>query len=80
MSSVFYGAYVFFEKLRVKENKPKSKKRKEMEEVWAKHGGMDLEHRRDRVTAPKGAIVTQDQYGVMHVDRPGGGPAWYKVT
>lgn len=42
-SPVFYGSYVFFEKRRVKEGKPKSKFRQEMEEV---HGdkGMDVEH------------------------------------
>ncbi|KAI8964471.1 hypothetical protein F5Y11DRAFT_86999 [Daldinia sp. FL1419] len=32
-SSVFYGAYVFFEKLRIKEGKPKSKIRQEMEKI-----------------------------------------------
>jgi hypothetical protein len=31
---IFYGAYVFFEKLRIKEGKPKSKHRQEMEELW----------------------------------------------
>ncbi|KEF59289.1 uncharacterized protein A1O9_04133 [Exophiala aquamarina CBS 119918] len=38
---VFYAAYVFFEKLRIKEGKPKSKKRDEMEGVW-KEAGMEL--------------------------------------
>jgi hypothetical protein len=33
-SPVFYASYVFFEKLRIKKNKPKSKKRVEMEETW----------------------------------------------
>lgn len=33
-SSVFYGAYVFFEKMRLKEKKPKTKHRLDMEEVW----------------------------------------------
>ena len=33
-SAVFYASYVFFEKLRVKLGKPKSKKRLEMEKVW----------------------------------------------
>ena len=39
----FYAAYVFFEKLRIKNNKPKSKFREEMEKV---HGaeGVDTEH------------------------------------
>ncbi|KAK3951213.1 RNA ligase-domain-containing protein [Pseudoneurospora amorphoporcata] len=33
-SSVFYGAYVFFEKLRIKEKKPMTKHRQDMEEAW----------------------------------------------
>jgi hypothetical protein len=33
-SKVFYAGYVFFEKKRLAENKPKSKKRQEMENVW----------------------------------------------
>ncbi|TDZ14192.1 hypothetical protein Cob_v012877 [Colletotrichum orbiculare MAFF 240422] len=37
-SSVFYAAYVFFEKLRVRDGKPKSKKRLEMEEQWGSDG------------------------------------------
>ncbi|KAI1100382.1 hypothetical protein F4804DRAFT_319240 [Jackrogersella minutella] len=32
-SSVFYGAYVFFEKLRIKDGKPKSDMRQEMENI-----------------------------------------------
>jgi hypothetical protein len=43
-SSVFYAAYIYFEKVRLAENKPKSKHRKEMEEVWAFQGGFDREH------------------------------------
>jgi hypothetical protein len=41
MSAIFYGAYVYFEKLRIKEGKPKGKKRQEMEEVHARNGGLD---------------------------------------
>jgi hypothetical protein len=33
-SKVFYAGYVFFEKKRLAENKPKSKKRQDMENVW----------------------------------------------
>ncbi|PPJ61230.1 hypothetical protein CBER1_06706 [Cercospora berteroae] len=43
-SCVFYSAYVFFEKLRLAEGKPKSKHRQEMEEVWASQGGFDIVH------------------------------------
>jgi hypothetical protein len=37
-SMLFYGAYVFFEKLRIKEGKPKSKHRQQMEKVWGPEG------------------------------------------
>ncbi len=37
-SAVFYAAYVFFEKLRIKEGKPKSKHRLSMEEEWGEDG------------------------------------------
>ncbi|KAK7748744.1 hypothetical protein SLS53_000767 [Cytospora paraplurivora] len=42
-SSVFYASYVLFEKLRIRDRKPKSKFRQEMEEI---HGdkGVNIEH------------------------------------
>ena len=40
-SSVFYAVYVFFEKIRIKERKPKSKLWEEMEEAWPQ--GMDTD-------------------------------------
>jgi hypothetical protein len=63
-SPIFYAAYVWFEKLRVKDGKKKSKKREEMEKVWAREGGMDR-------IAPKGGWLcrsppTVDQYGQVH--------------
>ncbi|KAI9654529.1 MAG: hypothetical protein M1821_006619 [Bathelium mastoideum] len=33
-NSIFYAAYVFFEKLRIKEGKPKSQHRQDMERAW----------------------------------------------
>ncbi|KAL9088190.1 MAG: hypothetical protein Q9165_006317 [Trypethelium subeluteriae] len=33
-NTVYYAAYVFFEKLRIKEGKPKSKHRQDMEATW----------------------------------------------
>jgi len=41
-SCVFYAAYVFFEKVRLAEGKPKSKHRLEMEEIWGGKGGFDI--------------------------------------
>ena len=42
-SALFYASYVYFEKLRVKQEKPKSKHREEMERIWGKDGGFDIE-------------------------------------
>jgi len=41
-SKVFYAGYIFFERRRLAENKPKSKKRKFMEEIWP--NGVDRSH------------------------------------
>ncbi|THX90810.1 hypothetical protein D6D05_00021 [Aureobasidium pullulans] len=70
-SSVFYGAYVFFEKMRIKQNKPKSEKRKEMEEVWGP-GGFDIEHNSATtgILCEMGDIVTKDKYGKMRSYKP----------
>lgn len=37
-SPIFYGAYVFFEKMRINEGKPKSKHRLDMEKQWGSQG------------------------------------------
>ncbi|KAI5856850.1 hypothetical protein BZA05DRAFT_471014 [Tricharina praecox] len=65
-SRVFYAAYVFFEKLRIKEKKPKGKHRVEMERVWGKSGGFDTTHvggGRGWVACMKGETPLMDQYG-----------------
>ncbi|KAE9967538.1 hypothetical protein BLS_006312 [Venturia inaequalis] len=41
-SEAFYAAYVYFEKLRIKQGKPKSKDRLEMERVWGDRGGFNI--------------------------------------
>lgn len=48
-SSIFYGAYVYFEKLRVKQDKPKSKHRTDMERVHGKKG-METKSLQNRMT------------------------------
>lgn len=67
-SLAFYGSYVFFEKRRVKEGKPKSKFRQEMEEV---HGdkGMDIEHdpRTSRLILHNSQDAFRDKYGKLQV-------------
>lgn len=59
MSLVFYASYVFFEKLRLKQGKPESKKRLEMEDAWASKGGVDR-------SRPSGYVVCQGQVPVMN--------------
>lgn len=67
-SLAFYGSYVFFEKRRIKEGRPKSKFRKEMEEV---HGdkGMDIQHdpRTSRLILHASQDAFRDQYGKLHI-------------
>ncbi|KAH8812434.1 hypothetical protein F5884DRAFT_785366 [Xylogone sp. PMI_703] len=67
-SSVFYAAYVFFEKLRIAENKPKSKHRLEMEDIHP--GGMDTKNRHDRgYLCLAGEVPYEDKYGRVHIAR-----------
>lgn len=70
-SGVFYGAYVFFEKLRIKQGKKKSKTREEMEQVWGNDGGVTRNMERGYWTSADSKIV-QNRYGkVSSVRRKG---------
>lgn len=60
---VFYAAYVYFEKLRIKNKKPKSKKRQEMEEIWGRKGGMERIRQPQRVIARADEPWTIDRFG-----------------
>jgi hypothetical protein len=68
-SSVYYGAYLYFEKIRLKENKPKGKKREEMEKLHAVKGGVDRE-RLPIYRVKLGSSVREDQYGRVHISGP----------
>jgi hypothetical protein len=61
-SNTFYAGYVFFEKLRIKHGKPKSKFREEMEKIWCSQGGF-RRHRGGLVYCPPGAHHYMDKYG-----------------
>lgn len=79
-SSVFYASYVFFEKLRIWDNKPKSKHRLQMEEEYAEDGGFDTKHRHDRCYVFTGESIREDKLGKLHVSggaRGGGGGAYF---
>ncbi|EAW11971.1 uncharacterized protein ACLA_007300 [Aspergillus clavatus NRRL 1] len=67
-SRVFYAAYVYFEKLRIRDKKPKNKFREEMEDVWQHNNGFDC------VTSPstgiwvtKGETPYTDKYGRISI-------------
>lgn len=63
----FYAAYCFFEKLRLKEGKPKSKFRLEMEDVWVKRGGFDVKFRHERgYLCTANVRPSVDKYGQVH--------------
>ncbi|KAK3941114.1 hypothetical protein QBC46DRAFT_110265 [Diplogelasinospora grovesii] len=65
-STVFYAAYVFFEKIRIKEGKPKTKHRRDMEDIWEHRGGFDRE--RDANTkylGLAGSTLYIDHYGQL---------------
>jgi hypothetical protein len=62
-SGIFYGAYVYLEKLRLKQKKPKSKFRLEMEDMWEDDGGVDREQQRGSWICPATTSVVMDKYG-----------------
>ncbi|GKT45008.1 uncharacterized protein ColSpa_05189 [Colletotrichum spaethianum] len=70
-SSVFYAAYVFFEKLRIRDKKPKGKKREEMEREWP--NGMETkEQLGGPVFAHVSESVSMDKYGKTVISGPRG--------
>lgn len=63
-TKAFYASYVYFEKLRIKEGKDKSKKRKEMEDIHGEKGVMtDRAIESVHFTVPGGMKVHIDKYG-----------------
>lgn len=62
-SGIFYSAYIFFEKMRIKDGKPKSKHRLEMEKIHGK-GGFDTERSSSRgFWCVQGERPVMDKYG-----------------
>lgn len=67
-SSVFYGSYVFFEKIRIRDKKPKSKHRLAMEAEYPGEG-MDTKHRHDgRIWCLEGERPYEDKFGKIHIE------------
>lgn len=68
-SAVFYGSYVFFEKMRVRDGKSKSKHRLGMEEEYGDENGLDVKNRsRDRCWVRADEHPWQDKYGKIHIE------------
>jgi hypothetical protein len=65
-SAIFYASYVFFEKLRLQDGRPKSKHREDMEEIYPI--GFDRKRRDDVFFIPADALVApyEDKYGQIH--------------
>ncbi|KAH7381118.1 hypothetical protein BKA64DRAFT_228884 [Cadophora sp. MPI-SDFR-AT-0126] len=64
-SAVYYGAYVFFEKMRIRDGKPKSKHRLDMEQAWPGKG-MDTKRRLDHVICRFDERPWEDKLGQIH--------------
>ncbi|KAH6650361.1 hypothetical protein F5144DRAFT_42351 [Chaetomium tenue] len=64
---IFYACYVFFEKLRIKEGKPKTKHRLEMEDLWYPCGLSRDYDSRDPVICSADKQPYVDQYGKTSV-------------
>ncbi|KFX92300.1 hypothetical protein O988_07329 [Pseudogymnoascus sp. VKM F-3808] len=68
VSSIFYAGYVFFEKMRIKDGKPKTAFREEMEDIWDgvlnQTPGFDrsTRHNTGYVCGP-GYVLVLDEYG-----------------
>jgi hypothetical protein len=70
-SQVFYTAYVLFEKMRLRDGKPKTKRREEMERVWGdredyrtgRRGFTDLGR---NFLCHVSEVPVMDEYGMMH--------------
>ena len=71
-TSVFYSAYVYFEKLRIKQGEPKSEDRLHMEKLWGKRGFdvKKLGHLK-RLFVSGEEVVTVDHFGEFTIMRRG---------
>ena len=76
----YYASYVYFEKLRLKEKKPKSKMRQETEKVYAR--GIDTKtptHNRGILCGP-GEYPVEDKFGGFDIIRGGPKPRMSRKT
>lgn len=69
-SGIFYAAYVYFEKLRIKQGKKKSAKREEMEKKWGPEG-VDRTAGGGTFWCSPGEVPVQDDYGIVTFEKKG---------
>lgn len=69
-SGIFYAAYVYFEKLRIKQGKKKSAKREEMEKKWGA-GGVDRTAGGGAYWCRQGEVPVMDSYGIITFEKRG---------
>ncbi|KFY38232.1 hypothetical protein V494_04445, partial [Pseudogymnoascus sp. VKM F-4513 (FW-928)] len=67
-SGIFYAAYVYFEKLRIKQGKKKTAKREEMERKWGP-GGVDRTAGGGAFWCRPGEVPVQDSCGCISFQR-----------
>lgn len=69
-SKVFYCSYVFFEKMRIKQGKPKSAMREGTEDAWCTEGGVEIKRLRDGgYVCSADFVLVQDKYGKVRTER-----------
>ena len=69
-SGIFYAAYVYFEKLRIKQGKKKSAKREEMEKKWGP-GGVERTAGGGTFWCSPGEVPVQDDYAIVTFEKKG---------
>lgn len=69
-SKVFYCSYVFFEKMRIKQGKPKTQMRLGTEDAWSLEGGVDIKRKNDGKYLCSGlSTPVEDKYGRVTILR-----------
>lgn len=63
----FYAAWVYFEKLRIKEGKEKTEKRQKMEKIWGKKGFRRMNGNNMALTLQQGKNWTMNDYGQVEI-------------
>jgi hypothetical protein len=68
-SPIFYGSYVFLEKMRIAQGKPKSEKRLKMEKMWAPKGVDVRKDLKTRMWMHVDNRLFTDKYGSVEIHK-----------